>query len=345
MPQTEGASASGRRRRVQPRRSGEKLIGCSTDLRAFILIGAALLLWSAVSGARAPALPAFRAPHPGAAPERLPHASACSNQAVVPRWPIAQRVAQLVVVPAAETDVQAVLGSVRRGAGGIVLFGNEAPPELGSQLAALTSHSPHGVRPFVMTDEEGGGIQRMSNLVGSIPWPRTLAAPLTPTLVRTFAATVARQMRANGVTMDLARVFDIASGPGPDAAHTDGARSFSVNPSTASLFGVAFMNGLLEGGVVPVVKHFPGEGRADHNTDDGPASTPPLATLEKADLLPFEAAIQGGVPAIMVGNARVPGLTSGPASLSYAAITGLLRHELGFTGLILTDSLSALAIS
>jgi beta-N-acetylhexosaminidase len=104
---------------------------------------------------------------------------------------------------------------------------------------------------------------------------------------------------------------------------------------------LAFAQGLEAGGVLPVVKHFPGEGSATANTDDAPANTPPLATLEGADLLPFEAAIRAGLPAVMVGNASVPGLSSTPASLSPAVIDGLLRQRLGFQGLVLTDSLSA----
>ncbi len=98
-------------------------------------------------------------------------------------------------------------------------------------------------------------------------------------------------------------------------------------------------------GVVPVVKHFPGLGGASGNTDYGPATTQPLSDLKTTGLIPFQAAIAAGAPAVMVANAIVPGLTSLPASLSPAAINGLLRHDLGFSGLVLTDSLSAGAIT
>jgi beta-N-acetylhexosaminidase len=152
-------------------------------------------------------------------------------------------------------------------------------------------------------------------------------------------------MAANGVTMDLAPVLDLATGPGPDPQHTDGPRSFSIDPTVASAYGIAFAKGLQAGGVIPVIKHFPGEGSATANTDDGPASTPPLAQLQRADLLPFAAAIRAGLPAVMVGNATVPGLTSMPASLSSSVIQGLLQEQLGFNGLVITDSLSAGAIS
>jgi beta-N-acetylhexosaminidase len=249
------------------------------------------------------------------------------------------------VVPAEESDVAAVQPSIEAGVGGIILLGAQAPANLGAQLAAVTKRSLGGVRPLVMTDEEGGEIQRMSNLVGSLPWPRTMTSSLTPRQVQALATKVAKKMAANGVSMDLAPVLDIAAGPGPDAQHTDGPRSFSPNPATAARYGLAFAKGLLAGGVIPVVKHFPGEGNASANSDDGPAVTPPIAMLERADLRPFEAAIAAKEPVVMVGNATVPGLSSAPASLSATVITGLLRKMLGFKGLVITDSLSAEAIS
>jgi beta-N-acetylhexosaminidase len=93
-----------------------------------------------------------------------------------------------------------------------------------------------------------------------------------------------------------------------------------------------------------VVKHFPGLGGATANTDLAPGWTRPWATMRASDVLPFTAAVRAGLPAVMVSNARVTGLTPLPASLSHAVITNLLRHELGFAGLVLTDSLSAGAI-
>jgi beta-N-acetylhexosaminidase len=100
-----------------------------------------------------------------------------------------------------------------------------------------------------------------------------------------------------------------------------------------------------QAGVLAVAKHFPGLGGASGNTDYGPASTPPYSQLQQAGLRPFEQAIRAGVKAIMVANASVPGLTSQPASVSPAVINGVLREDLHFSGLVLTDSLSAGAIS
>jgi beta-N-acetylhexosaminidase len=134
------------------------------------------------------------------------------------------------------------------------------------------------------------------------------------------------------------RVLDLSDGPGPDAGDPDGARSFSINASIATAYGLAFAQGLQEGGVIPVVKHFPGLGQASYNTDFGPAFDPPLSVLKAGSLRPFEAAITAGVPAMMVGNVSIPGLTGSlPATLSAPAITGSLRHQLGFRGLVLNS--------
>jgi beta-N-acetylhexosaminidase len=241
--------------------------------------------------------------------------------------------------------VDTALPAVEEGIGGVILFGNVAPRNLAQQLASLRSQAPDGIAPLIMTDEEGGGIQRMANLVGAMPWPRAMAATLTTDGVMRLGETAGHNLIGNGVSVDLAPVLDLANGPGPDASHPDGPRSFSANPSVATAYGLAFARGLAAAGVLPVIKHFPGEGQATANTDDSPASTPPLRTLLTSDLVPFKASIQANLPAVMVGNATVPGLTMGPTSLSPAAIEGLLRGQLGFDGLILTDSLSAGAIS
>ena len=276
---------------------------------------------------------------------RSPPAAGCTEATAVGAWSLERRAAQLVVVPAEEGAVLAAQPLAAEGAGGIILFGSQAPSDLPANLAALQRAAAGGPPLLVMADEEGGHVQRLANLVGNLPWPRTMAATMTPAQTRALAEQTGRRMRAVGVTMDLAPVLDLSDSSGPDAVHPDGPRSFSIDAPVATAYGLAFAQGLEEGGVIPVVKHFPGLGQATTNSDEGPAYVPPLSALKAGALRPFEAAIKSGVPAVMVANATVPGLTGAlPASLSAAAITGLLRHELGFRGLVLTDTLSALAV-
>lgn len=150
-------------------------------------------------------------------------------------------------------------------------------------------------------------------------------------------------MRALGMTMDLAPVLDTASPT--DTVADENERSFSDDPQTVAAYGTADAAGLHSAGVVAVAKHFPGLGHASADTDLGPATDPPLSQLRSDDLIPFEDAISAGIPVVMVGHPVVPGLSEGlPASLSSATYV-LLRQTLHFTGVTLTDSLGAGAIS
>ena len=284
---------------------------------------------------------------PTAAPASpQPHASArCTTADVVATWSVRKLAWQTVVVPVEETDVGAVTDEVEAGVGGVLLFGSSAPSTLGSDLARLLAMAPDGIAPVVMTDEEGGSVQRMANLVGSMPSARTMAATMTRRQVRRLAHRVGKKMYAAHVHMDLAPVLDLDDRPGPSSTNPDGTRSFSIDPDVASRYGLAFTRGLRHAGVVTVVKHFPGLGHATTNTDVAPAWTLPWSTLQHQGLLPFEDAIAAGLPGVMVTNARVPGLTELPATLSTAVVTDVLRGQLHFDGLAMTDSLSAGAIS
>ncbi|HWG72968.1 MAG TPA: glycoside hydrolase family 3 N-terminal domain-containing protein, partial [Acidimicrobiales bacterium] len=210
---------------------------------------------------------------------------------------------------------------------------------------ALDRVAPGGVAPLAMADEEGGGVQRLAGVVAPFAWPRRLAQTMTVRHVEALGATVGAEMAHAGVGADLAPVLDVDGGAGPSATDVDGLRSFSADPSAAAAYGSAFADGLARGGVIAVVKHFPGLGAATGNTDYGPMATVPLSALRAGGLIPFRAAINAGVPAVMVSNATVPGLSTVPASLSGSVIGGLLRRQLGFSGLVVTDSLSAGAIS
>lgn len=151
-------------------------------------------------------------------------------------------------------------------------------------------------------------------------------------------------MRAIGITMDLAPVMDLDAAFGPTAADPDGSRSFSDDPQIAAADGNAFAAGLATAGVVSVAKHFPGLHGNGDNTDLGPARTSPWDVLQQQGLVPFTAALDRGQPAVMLSNASVPGLSTLPASISPQVI-GALRGQFGFDGLVLTDSLTAGAIT
>jgi beta-N-acetylhexosaminidase len=258
---------------------------------------------------------------------------------------VSRLAATVVTVPVLDFATTAVTAEVGDGAGGVLFLGSAAAPaDLAARVAALRANAPARTRPLVMADEEGGGVSRLAPVVSAVPWPRTMADTMTTAAVRTLARRVGRQMVAAGVDVDLAPVADVDDRPGPSASNPDGSRSFSGDPTTAAAYTVAFLQGLSDAGVRPVVKHFPGLGGSTGNTDVGPASTQPLSALSSTDLTPFLAAIRAGAPAVMVSNASVPGLTTSPSSLSAKVIGDLLGTQLGFRGLVVTDSLSAGAI-
>lgn len=288
-----------------------------------------------------------------ALPSLLPSAAAapvadaagtCTVAGVVATWPVRRLAAQTVVVPVQESHVASVEDEVAAGVGGVILFGNSAPAELADDLAGLLARAPEGVTPFVMTDEEGGKVQRMANLVGWMPSARQMARTLTPAQVGALARRVGERMADAHVTMNLAPVLDLDGRPGPSPTNADGTRSFSAVATKTRSYGLAFAEGMRAAGVVPVVKHFPGLGGATTNPDYGPASTRRWSVLRRSGLRPFRAAIAAGLPAVMVTTARVPGLSRVPSTLSWQVVHRLLRGRLGFHGLVMTDTLSGGAV-
>ncbi|GAA4543717.1 glycoside hydrolase family 3 N-terminal domain-containing protein [Amycolatopsis samaneae] len=273
---------------------------------------------------------------PPTADARLARVPDC-GPAIAKLDPRAQ-LAQLVVVGVPGSDPASTVKLVReQQPGGIFIAGDATELLSGQALDAVQQAAK--VPVSVAVDEEGGRVQRIDALDGSIPSARELAASKTPDQVREVAAQRGRQLRARGVTVDYA----------PDADITDqlddgviGDRSFSADPARARRYVRAFAAGLRDAGVLPVLKHFPGHGHASGDSHRGLVSTPPLPTLRRVDLVPYQRIAEYGPIGVMVGHLSVPDLTGGlPASLSAPAYQ-LLRGEFGFTGPVVTDDLGAM---
>jgi beta-N-acetylhexosaminidase len=162
---------------------------------------------------------------------------------------------------------------------------------------------------------------------------------MTPEQVRDLAKVRGDALRARGVSIDFAPVVDVTKQP--DNA-VIGDRSFSSDPEVVARYALAFAHGLRDGGVLPVVKHFPGHGRASGDSHRSVVTTPPLDQLRTVDLLPYRQLLGVDRMAVMVGHIDVPGLTGGqPASLAPATYR-LLRTEYGFRGVAFTDDLAAM---
>jgi beta-N-acetylhexosaminidase len=281
----------------------------------------------------------------GASEVRTAASNLSCASAIVSTWSITQLANETIAVPVEATNVGGLAPAARAGYGGVLLFGSSAPASLPGILATLQRERPGRYAWMVMTDEEGGGVERLTNVVGSFPWAQTMGKHLNALQITAIARRVGTALAKDGVNTDLAPVLDVdGRAQFPGEANPDGYRSFGGSPSLVAADGTAFMRGLQAGGVLSVVKHFPGLGYSTRNTDYGSASTLSWATLQKTGLVPFRQAIASGASAVMMSNARVPGLSSLPAGLSPVVVT-YLRQVLGFKGLIVTDSLSAGAIS
>ncbi|WP_329055217.1 glycoside hydrolase family 3 protein [Amycolatopsis sp. NBC_01488] len=251
---------------------------------------------------------------------------------------VRRQVAQLVVVGVSGDNPGAAVSLVRDNqVGGIFVGGNATALLKDRSLDAVQAAAQLPVA--VSVDEEGGRVQRIDDLDGAIPSARVLAATKSPAEVRALAADRGRQLRARGVTVDYAPDTDVTDAPDDDVI---GDRSFSPDPVRVKTYATAFAAGLRDGGVQPVLKHFPGHGHGSGDSHLGTVVTPPLAQLRAVDLVPYRALADYGPVAIMVGHLDVPGLTNGvPASVSPAAYQ-LLRTEFGFTGVVVTDDLGAM---
>ena len=258
----------------------------------------------------------------------------CTTAGEVAAWPVSRQAAQVLMLSVTADAVPTAMPLVQSGIGGVLLSGSTAPPGLARSLTDL--HATGGiVPPLIAVDEEGGRVQRIGGVAPPLASARQQAASLTVAQVEDQAMVVARRLHDAGVDMDFAPDADVDAGP---ASRPIGDRSFSGDPATAGRYAVAFARGLRRGGLIAVVKHFPGHGRADGDTEVASAMTPGIDALKAADLIPFEALIADGVPAVMLGHLTVPGLTEPgrPASLSPAA-NALLRRDLRFDGLVVTD--------
>ncbi|MGI8550700.1 MAG: glycoside hydrolase family 3 protein, partial [Dehalococcoidia bacterium] len=176
------------------------------------------------------------------------------------------------------------------------------------------------------------------------PDATALGATGSAALAQQQGRAMGEEMRATGVNLDLAPVLDVNSEPNNPII---GLRSFGDKPELVSRLGEAFFSGLHDAGVLAVAKHFPGHGAA---TQDSHLVLPVIAqsraALETTDIPPFASAIRAGIDAVLVAHVSYPALepTGLPASLSKPVVDGLLRGQLGFDGVVITDDLGMRAL-
>jgi beta-N-acetylhexosaminidase len=279
---------------------------------------------------------------------RTPTAPAASPACGVPESVLASisirdKLAQLLMVGVTgEADARAVVATQHVGG---IFIGSWTDLTMLKDRSLIDIAGSAGPLPLaVSVDEEGGRVERLSTLIGSAPSARVLAQTETPEQVYLLALDHGRKMRSYGVTIDFAPVVD-ATKAADDTVIGD--RSFSDNPDVVIAYAGAYARGLRDAGVLPVLKHFPGHGRASGDSHKTGVVSPPLSDLKTHDLVPYQTLATQLPVGVMIGHMQVPDLTgTDPASLSPAAID-LLRRGTGyggplFDGPVFTDDLSSM---
>jgi beta-N-acetylhexosaminidase len=261
--------------------------------------------------------------------------------AAVASMSVEEMVGQMFLVSVGGTEPDYYIEKMvrERNIGGVILFAynmksKKQTRSLVCRLQELSMRTKPEIPLFVAVDQEGGDI-------ASAPWvgPEPAAAAVgrngDPNEARRIAARMGRQLLRAGINTDFAPVVDTGYGA------AIGNRSFGKDPGLVARMGVAAVRGFQEAGVVSSAKHFPNHGPA---TSDSHVSLPVIRhddkELEHKDLPPFRAAIDAGVPMVMVGHLVYPAIDPGrPASLSRNAIN-MLRGDLGFDSVVVTDDLA-----
>jgi beta-N-acetylhexosaminidase len=256
---------------------------------------------------------------------------------------------QVLIAGTYGTDLSAAMARrIERGlVGGLILMGRnvERPAQVRRLLvdaaAAASSNRPP---PLLAVDQEGGRVARLKAPVLQLPAARDLGAIDDAALTRRAFAALGRQLRALGFTVDFAPVLDVEGG---SAREVIGDRSFAGEAAQAGRHGAAAVAGLLDSGVCPCGKHFPGHGVTIVDSHRSlPSSPRALAELRARELGPFAAAIAAGLPMVMPAHVVYLGVDPAhPATTSPVLLRAVLRGELRFEGAVVTDDLKMGAVS
>lgn len=230
--------------------------------------------------------------------------------------------------------------------GGVIAFDSNVVSA--AQVTGVTSALTRQVRRkwplFLGVDQEGGVVERLRSVATRFPTFMSTAAADDPELTEQTYRASAAELRGLGFTVDFAPVADVTSGPGDP---TIGSRSPSSDPDQVAEQVLAAAAGFTAAGVLPVIKHFPGHGSVPADSHlTLPVQTRSRAELDRIDLVPFRRAVEAGLPAVMVGHLDVRAIDPRvPSSLSRKVVSDLLRTEMGFGGLVVTDALDMAGVT
>jgi len=288
---------------------------------------------------------------PSLAPSPSPIPSPQLTPAVSPGRTLRQTIAGLLVVGIHGTavgDIGPLADSVRRDRlAGVILFGKNitSPSQLKKLTGGLRALAP-GRRLVISIDQEGGEVARLNPTNGfpATASEESIGKANDAAKTRAWAGTIAGMLEDSGIDLNLAPVVDLNVNPtNPAVGALD--RSFSANPDVVSRLSTIEIDVHHEHGVLTALKHFPGLGSATVNTDFGVSDV--TATWTRTELAPYRDLIDSGTADVIMAahlvNRKLD--PDHPASLSRPIVTDLLRGELGWDGVVITDSLNAAAIT
>ena len=229
--------------------------------------------------------------------------------------------------------------------GGFILFGHNCcdPAQILSLTRALWD-TGKGLPPFIAIDQEGGRVHRLPKPFTHFPSAARLGETGNAKLAYRAARATAEELAAVGINLDFAPVLDVNSNPKNPVI---GDRSFAPDPQKVITFSEQWIHGLRDGGIIPCGKHFPGHGDTDKDSHlDLPMVDRSLDELRKVELPPFVNACGNGIESLMTAHVIYRALDPQlPATLSHNIVTGLLREELNYHGVVFGDDMEMKAIS
>lgn len=269
---------------------------------------------------------------------------------IVNHMTLDEKIGQMMLVGIDGTNVDQQTKTLidREHVGGVILFSkNINTPrqtvQLINQLKAVNGSAGNPLPLFVSVDEEGGEVSRMPDIIFDLPSSGKIGNINDSEFSFEIGKCLGSELNAFGFNMDFAPVLDINNHPG-NSVISD--RSFGSDKRLVSKLGVATMKGIQTQHVIPVIKHFPGYGAV---TTDAHTELPEVNyhfdRLMNVEWVPYKKAISNGADAVMVTHILLPKLDAHhPASLSRKVITGMLRNQLHFNGVVMTDDLMMGAI-
>jgi beta-N-acetylhexosaminidase len=228
---------------------------------------------------------------------------------------------------------------------GVILFGKNCGAA--ARLVSLSRsiwQSFDAVPPFIAIDQEGGRVHRLAAPFSHFPAAALIGSRNDLELAYRLGNATAVELSLAGINLNFAPVLDVQSNPNSPII---GDRAFAAEPQRVIEVATAWTKGLRDGGIIPCGKHFPGHGDTDKDSHlELPLVSKSLGELQQTELPPFVHACRNGIEALMTAHVVYPALDPTlPATLSGAIVTGLLRHQLGYDGVVFSDDLEMQAIS